>query len=62
MGEPIKDRSAPPEHPTIKPQFIPWTSWVLDGDAVTYSTAGYGSSESPSACRWLVPNTGHNRC
>jgi hypothetical protein len=47
--------------PEIKPRFIPWTDWILDGDAVTYSTAGYGSAESPSACLWLIPNTGHNR-
>jgi len=50
-----------PELPVIKPRFLPWTDWIFDGDAVTYSTAGYGSAESPSACRWLIPNTGHNR-
>jgi hypothetical protein len=49
------------ELPVIKPRFLPWTDWILDGDAVTYSTAGYGSAESPSACQWLIPNTGQNR-
>lgn len=39
-----------------KPQFIRWTDWTLDGDAVTY---GGGSYNSPSACRWIVPGTYH---
>jgi len=34
-----------------KPQFIRWTDWTLDGDAVTY---GGGSYNSPSACRWII--------
>jgi hypothetical protein len=51
-----EERKRPPE---IKPQFLPWTAWILDADAVTYSTAGYGSAESPSACRWYVPGTHH---
>lgn len=41
-----------------KPKFLRWTDWILDGDAVTYSGGGHGSA---SACRWLIPNTGHNR-
>lgn len=39
-----------------KPQFIKWTDWVLDGDAVTY---GGGAYKSPSACRWIVPGCYH---
>jgi hypothetical protein len=35
-----------------KPQFIRWTDWILDGDAVTYG------HDWPSACRWMVPGTG----
>jgi hypothetical protein len=42
-----------------KPQFIRWTDWILDGDAVTYS--GGGGWQSPSACRWIVPRTGEQR-
>ncbi len=57
MPEPEREQ----QKPEIKPRFLPWPDWILDGDAVTYSTAGYGSAESPSACRWLIPNTGHNR-
>lgn len=38
----------------IKPQFIRWTDWILDGDAVSY-----GNPNWPSACLWLVPGTAH---
>jgi hypothetical protein len=41
-----------------KPQFIRWTDWILDGDAVSY---GGGSYNSPSACRWIIPGTGEQR-
>lgn len=39
-----------------KPQFIAWTDWILDGDAVTY---GGGAHNSPSGCRWIVPGCYH---
>jgi len=42
-----------------KPNFVRWTDWILDADAVVYSTAGYGSSSSPSYCVWYVPGTYH---
>ncbi len=39
----------------FKPQFISWTDWILDGDAVTYG------HNWPSACRWIIPGTGEQR-